>query len=147
MIGHLIVGRGKATRLPQQVSLDTETTLIDEECHWLAPIYVLGAVFDGERGYFLTRDHVEEFLRLHLDVILVMHNAAFDLDVLQQMAPTLDIYECVERDQVWDTYLLHRLCRLATLVTHPFSDTLEPVPENVCPELLRRVWPNREKIN
>jgi|GEM_PF-757857 len=94
-------------------SFDTETTLIDEERDWLVPAYVLGAVFDGNRGFFLRREHVAAFFEVHRDLPIIMHRASFDLSVVHAIAPQLDIYELVERNQVWDTQLLHRLLTLA----------------------------------
>ena len=37
-------------------SFDSETTLIDDQHPWLTPAYVLGAAFDGQRGFFVPRD-------------------------------------------------------------------------------------------
>lgn len=95
-------------------AFDTETTLIDPERDWLAPAYVLGAAYDGQRGYLIRREHVAEFLRAHADLPLVFHNAVFDLAVLQAVAPGHDLYVKVDRDLVLDTQLLHRLLVLAT---------------------------------
>src|SRR5262245_43358792 len=95
-------------------ALDTETAAIDEARDWLTPPFVLGAAFGGERGYFLQREHVGAFLDAHREVAVVCHNAAFDLAVLHLVAPGADVYDLVERNQVWDTQLLHRLYALAT---------------------------------
>src|ERR1700722_14212333 len=47
-----------------------------------------------------------------------MHNAPFDLKVLQKLADKqgsgIDLYDMVERNQVYDTQLLHRLYTLST---------------------------------
>jgi hypothetical protein len=96
------------------VALDTETTLIDRHRPWLTPTYVLGAACDGERGVFLLRDRLAEFLRVHWGLPLVFHNAPFDLAILHQLVPELDIYRRVELGGVWDTQLLHRLHQLAS---------------------------------
>jgi DNA polymerase I-like protein with 3'-5' exonuclease and polymerase domains len=90
-------------------ALDTETTLIDKERNWRTPAYVLGAVFDGEAGYFLQRKDVEAFLIAHDNVSMVCHNAAFDLAVVQLVTRKVDVYDLVEHNRVWDTQLLHRL--------------------------------------
>lgn len=95
-------------------ALDTETTLIDTDRDWLTPAYVLGAAFDGQRGVLLLRDQVAAFLEAHADLPLIMHNAPFDLAVLQVVAPKLDMYVRVDRHLVWDTQLLHRLFVLGT---------------------------------
>ncbi len=90
-------------------ALDTETTLIDQERPWIIPAYVLGAVFDGDQGYFLQRANVAAFLRIHEHIPIVCHHAPFDLAVLQLVAPEVDVYDLVERHSVWDTQLLHQL--------------------------------------
>jgi len=95
-------------------AFDSETALIDEKRPWLTPPYVLGAVCDGHRGFFLSRDHVAEFFGQHSDVPVAMHNAPFDLRVVDQVAPNIGIYDWVVRDLVRDTQLLHRLLMLAT---------------------------------
>jgi DNA polymerase I-like protein with 3'-5' exonuclease and polymerase domains len=95
-------------------SFDCETTLIDEAHPWITPAYVIGAAFDGKRGYFIRREDVAAFSKAHADVPVVMHNAAFDLAVIDLLAPKLDIYEKVEKKLAWDTQLLHRLYALGT---------------------------------
>ncbi|QDU90960.1 DNA polymerase I [Pirellulimonas nuda] len=101
---------GKA--LGDVIALDTETTLIDDVRHWEAPELVLAAATDGQRGYFLTPKTLGSFLRDHRGCQFVMHNAAFDLAVIHKVAPQLDIYRLVERGQVWDTMLQHKLLKL-----------------------------------
>ncbi len=93
----------------QTYAFDTETTLIDEARDWDCPAYVLGAAFDGTAGYFVQRTHVGAFLRAHKGVGMVFHNAAFDLAVLNAVAPDAGLYDLVDRNRVWDTLLLHRL--------------------------------------
>ena len=95
-------------------ALDIETTRIDEESWWSVPDYVLAAVCNGQRGYFLMRERVPDFLRIHQNVPVCFHNAPFDLRVLHRLAPELDIYGWVDRRLVRDTRLLHRLLKLAT---------------------------------
>jgi len=99
---------------PAPYSFDCETTAIDDEQHWLTPAYVLGAAFDGNRGFFVPRDALAAFFESHVDVPVVMHNASFDLAVIDAMAPTLNIYDRVDQDLVTDTRLLHRGYMLAT---------------------------------
>ena len=90
-------------------ALDTETTPIDKEHPWITPAYVLGAVFDGNKGYFLQRKDAGAFLVAHENVCMVCHNAAFDLAVVNLLAPEADVYDLVERNGVWDTQLFHQL--------------------------------------
>jgi hypothetical protein len=90
-------------------AFDCETTRIDEQRRWLAPAYVLGAVFDGADGYFLTRDRVGAFFRDHTGSEVVFHHAPFDLKVVHALDPDLDVYRWVDEHRVWDTLLLHKL--------------------------------------
>jgi DNA polymerase I-like protein with 3'-5' exonuclease and polymerase domains len=96
------------------VALDTETTLIDDQRPWLTPSYVIGAACNGRHGYFVTRECLSEFLIAHRGVPFLFHNAPFDLAVIHQVAPGLDIYRRVELGAIWDTQLLHRLYKLGT---------------------------------
>ena len=96
---------------------DTETTKIDKAHPWLVPAYVIGAAFDGNRGYFVQRADVAAFFEAHRGVDVVFHNAAFDLSVINVVTPTLgsklDIYNWADQDKIWDTQILHRLYMLA----------------------------------
>ena len=94
---------------------DAETTDIDDDRPNLTPAYVVGAACDGQRGVFISRDNLLPFFDAHRDVPFVMHNAAFDLKVIDFMIkPSIDIYQAVENNQVWDTLILNRLLSLAT---------------------------------
>ena len=93
-------------------AIDTETVRIDEERRWLVPAYVLGAAFDGRAGYFVTRECVGAFLTAHRGATVAMHNAAFDLAVLNAAAPGANVYDWLDVDSVYDTQLLHRLYAL-----------------------------------
>ena len=95
-------------------AFDSETTRIDEQQPWITPAYVLGAAFDGHRGYYIRREHVAQFFAIHVGVPIIMHNAPFDLAVVKTLAPGLDICAWVDRHEVWDTQLLHRLYVLGT---------------------------------
>jgi hypothetical protein len=95
-------------------AFDTETTLIEDARPWLIPAYVLGAAFDGRTGVFVPRDRVAAFFKAHEGLPFVAHNAAFDLKVIKQVAPDLDIYKVVDENRVWDTMLLFQLLVLGT---------------------------------
>jgi DNA polymerase I-like protein with 3'-5' exonuclease and polymerase domains len=103
---------GQVFRTPY--SFDCETTLIDDERPWISPAYVLGVAFDGDQGYFVRREHVADFFTLHRNVPVVMHNAPFDLAVINCLSSSLGIYDWVDSDLVWDTQLLHRGYMLAS---------------------------------
>lgn len=93
-------------------SFDSETTLIDMEHPWITPTYVLGAACDGQRGFFVRREHVAAFFEAHQGIPVVMHHAPFDLEVVHLVAPELDIYRFVDAHLIWDTRLLHQLYML-----------------------------------
>ena len=95
-------------------AFDCETTLIDDVRPWLAPAYVIGAAFDSKQGYFVRRADVAGFFAAHDNVSVAFHYAAFDLAVIDKLAPQIAIYGKVDKHQVWDTQLLHRLYVLGT---------------------------------
>jgi hypothetical protein len=96
-------------------SFDTETTLIDKERPDLTPVFVLGAASDGQQGVFITRDCLVHFFQAHAQSTMICHNASFDLRVIAEvLRPAMDIYQLVERNQVWCTMILARLHALAT---------------------------------
>lgn len=90
-------------------AFDTETTLIDDARPYLTPAYVIGAAFDGQRGFFVQRQDVASFFAAHAGLPIAFHNAPFDLSVIHTVAPKIDIYQAVEERRIWDTQLLHRL--------------------------------------
>jgi DNA polymerase I-like protein with 3'-5' exonuclease and polymerase domains len=95
-------------------AFDCETTLIDQERPWITPAFVLAAAFDSHHGYFITCDRLAAFFDAHRNRLVAMHNAAFDLAVINGVAPQLDIYGWVEGNLVYDTQIGHRLYTLAT---------------------------------
>lgn len=103
-------------------AFDCETTLIDELNPQIVPTYVIGAAYDGHDGYFISRDSLQGFLLAHQHLPVIMHNAAFDLAVIQATVQDWDVYSLVDRSLVWDTRILHRLHSLATLGRTAFGD-------------------------
>ena len=116
-------------------AFDCETARIDETRRWLTPAYMLGAAFDGRAGYFVRREHAAAFWRAHAAVPTLFHHAVFDLAVLHQLAPTLDVYAKVDADRVWDTRLLHQLYTLAT-AGHPATGKGEATLEACAAEYI-----------
>ncbi|HEY3964497.1 MAG TPA: DNA polymerase [Planctomycetaceae bacterium] len=114
------------------IAFDCETELINEKRSWIVPNYVIGAAFDGARGYFVPRQHVAAFFLVHCDCLLIFHHAVFDLAVIdavvRQDAVDFDVYDLVERNRVRDSRILHRLYVLATeghTASHAGESTLE----------------------
>ncbi len=100
----------------QPVAFDTETTLIVGH---EPPDYILGAASDGVNGFFLTPELAAPFITAHQDSEIILHNAPFDLAVLNKLfrqgSASLDIYTLVDRQRIWDTRILHKLYGLATV--------------------------------
>jgi DNA polymerase I-like protein with 3'-5' exonuclease and polymerase domains len=115
-------------------ALDTETTAIVGQ---KVPTYVMGAVSDGAKGYFLSPASVHAFLLVHRNCPLIFHNSGFDLAVLQALLDAqhrpLDVYEWVDRHQVWDVMVLHKLHGLCT-AGHTYQGTGQSTLER-CVEL------------
>jgi len=106
------IGQGRVFQ--KGFAFDSETTLIQDKRPWSTPAYVIGAAYDGTSGVFLTREHVGPFFQIHTGLPICMHNAPFDLRVVDRVSKTADVYGLVERDLVWDTQILYRLFLLAT---------------------------------
>ena len=67
------------------------------------------------RGVFISRDNLLAFFQVHRNVPFIMHNAAFDLKVIDvMMKPKINIYDAADANGVWDTLILKRLYSLAT---------------------------------
>ena len=82
---------------------------------------------DGASWWFIYASDLPAFLTAHLGCDLVFHEAAPQLDVMNAAAPNFDIYQFVERDQVWDTHLLQRLLLLGTVGETGPAMALNPV--------------------
>src|SRR5262249_29629447 len=100
----------------QMFAFDIETTKIKGH---EVPTYILGAASDGEKGFFVLPEHVHSFLLAHWDCHVIFHRCAFDLAVLQALlnaqGKSLDVYELVDQQRVWDTLLCHKLYGLCTV--------------------------------
>ncbi|QVL31725.1 hypothetical protein KIH39_23245 [Telmatocola sphagniphila] len=94
------------------ISIDTETLQIDRQRDWIAPPLVMAAAFSGNRGVFLPRESVADFLHCHSQNEIVFHNAAFDLTVLEEFDESL--FKRADANRIWDTMILYKLYRLAT---------------------------------
>ena len=94
----------------QTVVIDTETTLI---VAGEVPRFVLGSAFAGKTVvYLLTRENLGAFCATHANSNVVMHNAPFDIAVInQQVGFDFDIQ--VRAQRLWDTGLMFQLLELA----------------------------------
>ncbi|OWK37433.1 DNA polymerase [Fimbriiglobus ruber] len=101
---------GQVFRTP--FAFHAETTTIDTMRPWATPAYVLGAGFDGKTGLFVPRDRLPAFWATHADVPIACHEARFHLAVVAAAVPSVDVYDRVDRNAVYDTWLMHRLLAL-----------------------------------
>ncbi len=121
--------------LSSPFAFDCETTLIPEDRRWVVPDYVLGAAFDGVRGFFIQRKSLAEFFPIHAGVDIIFHHAPFDLAVIHKVAPEPDIYRRVDENRVWDTRILHRLFMLGS-EGHTANGSGESTLETCCARYL-----------
>ncbi|MCX5729623.1 MAG: DNA polymerase [Nitrospirae bacterium] len=101
-------------------ALDTETTLIEKDRPTRTPTLILGVAFNGTQGWFIAAKDMPAFLATHPTNQLILHNAVFDLAVIQAALNPPgtdfynDIYNRVLAGRVADTLIMARLIVLAT---------------------------------
>ena len=99
--------------LAEPVAIDTETEIVSEEPAALPPKMILGVAYGQGRGYYISPQHMADFIQAHHTKLMVFHNAVFDLEVIEQ-ATDLDTAWLVDRNKVADTFIFERLLSLAT---------------------------------
>jgi len=95
------------------LALDTETNILPDG---QVNDVVIGTISDGVNEYLLQpRDFFPlwDYIVAH-DITLVMHNAAFDLAVIQKYMTDVDVYARVDRNKVIDTMILYELYTIAS---------------------------------
>ena len=93
----------------QRIAVDTETLNIEEG---ETPPLVLLQVFDGQVSWLADWKNGEGLVKQFENKELIMHNAAFDVAVLEK-AFDWDFWDHVERGLLWDTGVMFRLADLA----------------------------------
>lgn len=84
------------------------------ECVASSSVIAVAAVTDSQNGFLVLGEDLEQFLSQHRESLMVMHNAAPQLRLLQSWAPNLDLYSRVDHGLIGDTLILYRLLLLAT---------------------------------
>ena len=98
------------------IALDTETTLIEPG---EIPRLVTAQAYAGEDiVYLIRREYISDFMRLHEDCVITMHNAAFDVAVITAETG-FDFDPMIRGERLYDTGLMYRLYRLATVGVVP----------------------------
>jgi len=122
------------------LALDTETTVVDLTRE--VPAMVVGGISDGQNVYLLKPEDVINFraYAVAYKYTLFMHNAAFDLAVLEKVTQDdlpkaakeagTSWYDLVDSSQVVDTMLLFQLLEIATKGKH-IQSSLKYVVETV----------------
>ena len=108
------------------VAVDTETDMIVDG---QVPNLMIASATDGAQGYFIALQHLEAFFAAHRAKTFVLHNAAFDLAVLERIGVSLP--QIVDAGHVFDTGLLYRLLKLADTGTCHGKWSLDHVVEEL----------------
>lgn len=84
------------------------------KCGDSSSVKVVAAVTDSQKGYLVFGEDIERFLAQHRASLMLMHNAAPKLQLLQSCVPDLDVYRLLDCHLIGDTLILYRLLLLAT---------------------------------
>lgn len=90
-------------------AFDTETTLIVSN---ETPSFIIGSAFNGTTVYFIKKNSLREFFKLHFGAVLFMANAPFDLAVIEKAAGICP-FQLIETEKLIDVQLLAQLVSLA----------------------------------
>lgn len=112
--------------LPPFFALDTETEV--KPMYMVPKLATCQVYAGGEDVYYIPSSRVREFLEKHWNAEIVMHNAAFDIRVLEQHTG-LSFLEHYDKEKIWDTAILYRLIHLATAGFVPFKFNLALLSE------------------
>ena len=96
----------------EKFSFDTETTLIEHEGH--VPDYILGSAFNGSECYFIRPEDLKAFTEAHKDSIWIMHNASFDMTVVEKVTGNRELFfKLIDSRKICDSMLLAKLLHIA----------------------------------
>lgn len=112
--------------LPPFFALDTETEV---KPSYMVPKLATCQVYaGGDIVYYVPSARITEFLTLHNNSNIVMHNAAFDIRVLEQHTG-LSFLEHYDKEKIFDTAILYKLLHLAVTGFVPFKYNLSLLSE------------------
>lgn len=110
------------------ISLDTETEMINGPS---TPGYVIGQAYaGGDKVYFIKLDDLPQFLNAHDDAIFIMHNAPFDISVIESETE-FDFDAHIRQQRLFDTGILYRLWKLGTDGEPPAKWSLQAVAKEI----------------
>lgn len=81
---------------------------------------------DGESWWYIDLKYLPQFLDAHAECDLVLHDAPHQLDGLAAATPGFDVFQFVDRSQVWDTSILFRLMLLGSKGETGPAEALSP---------------------
>ena len=113
-----------AEPLAEPVAIDTETEAIGEDLASPPPKLILGVAYSQGRGFYISPEHMADFIRSHWSKLFVFHNTNFDLEVIGQHTG-FDMAKLIDQDRVVDTFILERLLSLATTGISEIYPTLQ----------------------
>ena len=116
----------KGETLSSPIALDTETEVVPSH---LVPKLSTCQVYDGgDQIYYIPSKRVIDFIKLHVNHEFIMHNAAFDIRVLEQHTG-YSFLEALDNEKIWDTNILYKLVHLAVVGFIPFKSNLALLSE------------------
>ena len=101
------------------IALDTETTLTP--FHKTPDMVTCQVYAGGDDVYFVPKDRLSYFFNRHFESTFIMHNAVFDMDVLEKEIGTKRIIELYDENRIKDTSIMYRLLHLASIGHVPFK--------------------------
>jgi len=97
------------------IGIDTETEVVNlKDPHQAPPRMVVATATDGSRGFYVAPGQMADFIEAHPRASLVLHNAAFDAEVIEQATGKGLMWRLYDACRVLDTMQFERLLELAT---------------------------------
>jgi len=114
--------------LGNHVAIDCETDV--RPFHTTPDLATVMAYGGDERVFYIPLSRLNEFLKFHFDSKLIMHNAPFDVDVIEKHINKKGYFHYwYDRNLIYDTGILYRLQHLAIAGFVPFKHSLGMLTE------------------
>lgn len=97
--------------LQSPIAIDTETEMITHP--GMTPRLVISSVSDGQRSFVIKNQDLESFLTNNAHATFIMHNAPFDVSVIQKFLKWNIFEKDIENDTLFDTQIMYQLVHLA----------------------------------
>lgn len=102
---------GPGDKLGLHIALDTET---DYTPSYVVPELATVQAFDGNTCYLIPLKKLKLFLNKHYEHKFIMHNASFDICVLEKHL-NKKLHELYDKEKILDTSVLYRLYHLGVV--------------------------------